>query len=100
MNYGIMRESKEKKKVLLTGIAGFIGFHEALRLLKSNYQVVGIDNLNDYYDVSLKVSRLNELGISIGSPKSKKYGTLLFTSFTLPKSLQFWICLREKSLIL
>lgn len=50
-------------KVLVTGIAGFIGFHVAKRLLSEGYSVVGIDNLNDYYDVQLKKDRLKELGI-------------------------------------
>lgn len=49
------------KKVLITGAAGFIGSTLSKRLLKLNYIVVGIDNLNDYYSVSLKESRLNFL---------------------------------------
>lgn len=48
-------------KVLLTGAAGFIGMHTALRLLARGDEVVGIDNLNDYYEVSLKESRLAQL---------------------------------------
>lgn len=51
-----------KEKVLITGIAGFIGFHLASKLSKLNYNIVGIDIINDYYDVNLKYSRLNELG--------------------------------------
>lgn len=47
--------------VLVTGAAGFIGFHTSLRLLKSGKAVVGIDNLNDYYDVILKKDRIKEL---------------------------------------
>ena len=50
-------------KVFVTGVAGFIGFHLAKRLLADGHEVVGIDNLNDYYDVNLKYARLNELGI-------------------------------------
>jgi len=50
-------------KVLVTGIAGFIGFHVAKRLLYEGYEVVGFDNLNDYYDVQLKIDRLKELQI-------------------------------------
>lgn len=46
------------KKVLITGAAGFIGFHLAKRLLSLGASVCGIDNLNDYYDVSLKEARL------------------------------------------
>jgi len=46
------------KKVLVTGAAGFIGFHLSKLLANNNYQVVGIDNINDYYDVKLKYARL------------------------------------------
>ncbi|MCP1106361.1 NAD-dependent epimerase [Serratia nevei] len=48
-------------KFLVTGAAGFIGYHVAERLLAAGHQVVGIDNLNDYYDVSLKAARLDML---------------------------------------
>ncbi|AUX93639.1 NAD-dependent epimerase [Mixta gaviniae] len=46
---------------LVTGAAGFIGFHVTQRLLSAGHQVVGIDNLNDYYDVNLKRARLNQI---------------------------------------
>jgi len=49
------------KTVLVTGAAGFIGFHLAGRLLKDGCQVIGVDNMNDYYDVSLKKDRLSIL---------------------------------------
>jgi len=48
-------------RVLVTGVAGFIGYHLAQRLLAEGDQVYGIDNLNDYYDVSLKKARLAQL---------------------------------------
>ncbi|MDT3250134.1 NAD-dependent epimerase [Serratia sp. root2] len=48
-------------KFLVTGAAGFIGYHVAERLLAGGHQVVGIDNLNDYYDVGLKMARLELL---------------------------------------
>ena len=49
------------EKVLVTGSAGFIGFHLAKRLLADDCQVVGIDNMNPYYDISLKEARLEDL---------------------------------------
>ena len=48
-------------KILVTGAAGFIGMHVSARLLELGYEVVGVDNLNDYYDVSLKEARLKIL---------------------------------------
>ncbi|MGB3404795.1 MAG: NAD-dependent epimerase [Microcoleaceae cyanobacterium] len=48
-------------KVLVTGAAGFIGFHLSMRLLGLGHTVIGLDNLNDYYDVSLKKARLAQL---------------------------------------
>lgn len=50
-------------KILVTGAAGFIGFHTIKKLLAHNHTVVGIDNINDYYDVNLKFARLAQLGI-------------------------------------
>ena len=50
-------------KILVTGTAGFIGFHLAKKLLERGDEAVGIDNINDYYDVNLKQARLEELGI-------------------------------------
>jgi UDP-glucuronate 4-epimerase len=49
------------QKVLVTGAAGFIGFHLAKRLLTDGHQVVGVDNMNPYYDVSLKEARFEDL---------------------------------------
>ena len=50
-------------KVLVTGTAGFIGFHLANRLVAEGYEVVGLDSINNYYDVSLKIARLEAAGI-------------------------------------
>jgi len=51
------------ERVLVTGVAGFIGFNLAMRLVKDGYHVTGIDNLNAYYDVNLKKDRLKQLEI-------------------------------------
>ncbi|GAA6210055.1 NAD-dependent epimerase/dehydratase family protein [Cognatishimia sp. WU-CL00825] len=51
----------EKPSVLVTGAAGFIGFHMCQRLLADGYLVVGVDSLNDYYDPALKQARLDQL---------------------------------------
>ncbi len=51
------------KKIAITGTAGFIGSHLAKKLIKKGYDVVGIDNINDYYDIRLKYGRLKEAGI-------------------------------------
>ena len=50
-------------KILVTGTAGFIGHALAKKLLERGDEVVGVDNINDYYDINLKYGRLNELGI-------------------------------------
>ena len=50
-------------KILVTGTAGFIGFHLIKRLLDRGDEVIGLDNINDYYDVNLKYNRLKETGI-------------------------------------
>ncbi len=52
------------KHVLVTGTAGFIGFHLARRLISLGYRVTGLDSINDYYDVNLKFDRLAESGIA------------------------------------
>ncbi|HHD80991.1 MAG TPA: NAD-dependent epimerase [Campylobacterales bacterium] len=59
-------------KILVTGTAGFIGYHLAKKLLERGDEVVGIDNINDYYDVNLKYGRLNELGIDTTEIEEKK----------------------------
>ena len=67
-------------KILVTGTAGFIGFHLAKKLLERGDEVIGLDNINDYYDVNLKYARLNELGIQREEVKEKN----LVQSITFP----------------
>ena len=73
-------------KILVTGAAGFIGYHVCKSLLEKNHEVVGLDNINDYYDTDLKYDRLEQLGI-------KKEDAKIFhkhiTSYTYDKSFDF-----------
>jgi UDP-glucuronate 4-epimerase len=57
-------------KILVTGTAGFIGFHLAKRLLADGHHVIGLDAINDYYDINLKYGRLAETGIEKGDVES------------------------------
>ena len=50
-------------KVLVSGAAGFIGFHVSKKLVEQGHEVIGLDNINDYYDIGLKYARLQELGV-------------------------------------
>ena len=52
-------------KVLVTGSAGFIGFHLCQKLISDGHEVFGIDNLNSYYDINFKNARLIEAGFDI-----------------------------------
>jgi UDP-glucuronate 4-epimerase len=77
-------------KVLVTGVAGFIGYHLTKRLLLNGHTVFGIDNINDYYSQELKIDRLNELGLNredviveYKECKSNKYENLHFYKFDL-----------------
>lgn len=66
-----------QKTYLVTGVAGFIGFHVAKALLSEQAIVVGIDNINDYYDVTLKHARLNQL---------EKYPRFIFIKLDISSS--------------
>ncbi|KAB7530498.1 NAD-dependent epimerase/dehydratase family protein [Flagellimonas olearia] len=77
-------------KILVTGTAGFIGFHLTRRLLENGHEVVALDNINDYYDINLKYARLNQLGIAKDCAEnvdmlceSKKYPNLKFIRLSL-----------------
>ena len=74
-----------KKKVLVTGAAGFIGHHLSKLLVKSGYEVVGIDNINNYYDQNLKLERLRDMNIDtsdLGMNKPVK-GSITFVKLDL-----------------
>ncbi|WP_418510450.1 NAD-dependent epimerase/dehydratase family protein [Corallibacter sp.] len=64
-------------KILLTGSAGFIGFYLSKMFLSKGHEVVGLDNINDYYDVNLKFARLKELGIH--EREAKVFGKLSYS---------------------
>ena len=76
-----IKQNYKQMKILITGTAGFIGFHLADRLLNEGHSVVGIDQVNSYYDINLKKDRLAFSGISwndkleegVRSTKHKSY---------------------------
>ncbi|MCL2027008.1 MAG: NAD-dependent epimerase/dehydratase family protein [Bacteroidales bacterium] len=76
-------------KILITGTAGFIGFHLAKAFIEKGDEVVGVDNINDYYDVDLKLARLAETGIDKNGIKenvlvqSKKYPNYRFVKIDI-----------------
>ncbi len=74
-------------KILITGAAGFIGFHLAEKLLKNNIEVIGLDNINSYYLQKLKYDRLKNLGISKNDIKeNKQIKSKLFSNFIFYKT--------------
>jgi UDP-glucuronate 4-epimerase len=88
-------------KILITGSAGFIGFHLTVALLKAGHEVIGIDNINEYYDVTLKYRRLNECGIRkkeifwFKEIRSHKYANYTFVRLNLEdKSELIEVCER------
>ena len=63
---------KKPLKILVTGSAGFIGFHLSNRLINDGYSVIGLDIINDYYDINLKNSRLKNQGINVHELKNQE----------------------------
>jgi UDP-glucuronate 4-epimerase len=74
------------KKILVTGSAGFIGARVSEMLLNEGYQVIGVDNLNDYYDVNLKLWRLEKL---------KKYSNFIFYKISIENYNELKTIFRE-----
>ena len=75
--------------ILITGAAGFIGSHLSLKMLSQNINVIGIDNLNDYYSVILKKSRLKKL---------KKFKKFTFIKADLSKNFNLERLLKKKKI--
>ena len=74
------------KTILVTGAAGFIGYHMCESLLKQGHRVIGLDNIIDYYDVNLKYDRIKELGVSRSD--AERFGSLA-TSTSFGDQFQF-----------
>jgi UDP-glucuronate 4-epimerase len=90
-------------KILVTGAAGFIGFHTCLKLVSQGHEVYGIDNINDYYDPKLKFDRLNELGFNEAASKlfknevqSAKFNSLRFSRIDLVDTKSIDILFRKE----
>jgi UDP-glucuronate 4-epimerase len=83
-----------REKVLVTGTLGFIGFHLTLKLLDNNYDVIGIDNINSYYNVKQKYDKLPLLGIEESNPwpnqlsSSQKFGNFQFGKIDITDRFQ------------
>ncbi|MCD4681007.1 MAG: NAD-dependent epimerase [Bacteroidales bacterium] len=79
-------KSKNKpQKILITGTAGFIGFHLTKRLLERGNIVVGLDSINDYYDVRLKYARLAETGITRDLEYASQYQSSTYKNYNFIK---------------
>jgi UDP-glucuronate 4-epimerase len=90
-------------KILVTGSAGFVGFHLTNRLLEIGHEVIGIDNINEYYDPALKFARLAESGIEEEKVlwhrevRSTKYSKYRFIRMTIENKGELMsLCAREK----
>lgn len=76
-------------KVLITGAAGFIGYHLVKKLINNDYTVIGLDNINDYYDLRVKYGRLDDCGVHIQNIRqnvevqSSKFGNYRFIKLDL-----------------
>ena len=64
---------KNSRNILITGSAGFIGAALAIKLLNRGENVIGIDNINSYYDISLKNNRLKKISASIEKDNHKNW---------------------------
>lgn len=81
-----MTKMKNKQTILVTGAAGFIGYHLCERLLREGHQVVGLDNINGYYDINLKMARLKQLGITQVSEHKLSNSTIHGDNFQFIKT--------------
>ena len=82
------------KKILVTGTAGFIGFHLINKLKEFQYDIVGLDNINNYYDINLKYARLQQQGVA---KAQIAYGKIVRSS-VIPfyRFIQLDLCDKEK----
>ena len=76
----------DKKIILVTGAAGFIGYHICSSLIKQGHHVIGLDNITDYYDVNLKYDRIKKLGVLRN--EAERFGALA-TSTSFGDQFQF-----------
>lgn len=78
--------------ILITGSAGFIGFHLCELLLTEGYDIIGIDNINDYYDQNLKVARINQLGFDFSNVDEISWNEYSSTRYSNYKFIRMDIC--------
>jgi len=75
----VKKINNTKMKLLITGTAGFIGYHLVKKLVDTEHIIIGLDNINDYYDVNLKYARLEETGIDREKTEYNKLNSILKT---------------------
>ncbi|WP_298505715.1 NAD-dependent epimerase/dehydratase family protein [uncultured Maribacter sp.] len=83
-------------KILITGVAGFIGHHTAQSLIKQGNEVVDLEHINDYYDVNLKYARLKKLGIE--QTQTESFNQLVFSEIF--KEFKFFRCKKNYKIYL
>jgi UDP-glucuronate 4-epimerase len=95
-----MLMSENRKTILVTGAAGFIGFHTCKHLIQKGYQVIGVDSLEDDINIALKIKRLSELGVRLSPGFIGRISNVIHGRFSFFKSDvrdgDLWTLIKDK----